>query len=149
MIDIEQKNGYLYLLRNTVLGGYKIGITTAPDSRFKALSVGDKSEIVGYWQHHGYRELERYFHKFYKEERVPQSEWFNLTDADVDTIVEQMHASGVTQYLEPDRRPAFVGSQFRFVDTPPHMQNDRGNWSYFSLLVVAAAIAYFTGALIN
>ena len=49
MIELEIKTGYLYLLKNNILGGYKIGITTAPTSRFKALGVGTKSTLIGYW----------------------------------------------------------------------------------------------------
>lgn len=148
MIEIQKHPGYLYLLRNTLLGGYKIGITTSPATRFKALSVGEKTELVGYWKTDEYRELEKYFHKLYKAERVPQSEWFDLTTETVDTIVDQMHASTITEYLEPERQPTFVGSQFRFVSTPPYLQEQDRNWTYFSLLVIAAAIAYLLGSVL-
>lgn len=146
MIDIEVKPGYLYLLRNTLLGGYKIGITTAPTSRFKALAVGDKTELIGYWQTDAYRELEKYYHKLYKEERCPQSEWFKLEPEMVDDIVQQMHSSAATQYLEEDRAPEFVGPQFRFV-VPT--EDTHANWKYFSVLVLAMSLAYTIGALIQ
>jgi hypothetical protein len=149
MINIETKPGYLYLLRNTLLGGYKIGITTAPASRFKALAVGEKTEIVGYWQHDGYRELEKHFHKEYKEQRCPQSEWFKLDESMVQSIVEQMHSSAVTQYLEPGLEPAFVGSSFRFVTTPPHLERERSPLGYYGLLVVAASLAFLLGSALN
>ena len=147
MIDIAVKPGYLYLLRNTVLGGYKIGITTAPESRFKALSVGDKTELVGYWQTDYYRELEKHYHKLYKDERVPQSEWFDLTDTAVDDIVNQMHSSAVTQWLDPEKRAAFVGSQFNYV--PPYRDSGMSGWNYMGLVVIAMTIAYFLGATIQ
>ena len=142
MINIEHKPGYLYLLRDTMFGGYKVGITTSPTARFKALAVGTKTEIIGYWQHDNYRELEKYFHKFYGEVRVPQSEYFKLSAEMVQTIVNQMYSSAITQYLAPEVRPEFVGSSFRFVDTPPHIQNDYAGWRYFSLLVLTAAVVY-------
>jgi len=142
MIDIEHKPGYLYLLRDTMFGGYKLGITTSPTARFKALAVGTKTEIIGYWQHDNYRELEKHFHKFYAAVRVPQSEYFKLSAEMVQTIVNQMYSSAITQYLAPEVRPEFVGSSFRFVDTPPHIQDEYAGWRYFSLLVITAAVVY-------
>ena len=87
MIEIEKNPGYLYLLRNPLLCGYKIGNTTSPATRFNTLSVGEKTELICYWKTDEYRELEKYFHKLYKAERLPQSEWFDLTTETVDTIV--------------------------------------------------------------
>ena len=75
MQTLEIKTGYIYLLKNNVLGGYKIGITTAPKSRFKSLAVGIKATLIGYWQLDAYRELEKQLHKEYGAKRVPQSEW--------------------------------------------------------------------------
>lgn len=146
MIEIQTKPGYLYLLKNNLLGGYKIGITTSPESRFKALSVGDKTELVGYWKTDGYRELERYFHKLYSNVRVPQSEWFNLDDETVETFVEQMHSSSVTQYLKPQMQPAFVGPQFRFIERPPYKQSGING---FVIAAIAASVAYLLGAVFN
>lgn len=146
MIEIETKPGYLYLLRNTLLGGYKIGITTAPQQRFKALSVGDKSELLGYWQHDNYRELEKHYHRQYKDQRCPQSEWFALDPEMIESIVNEMHSSAVTEYLSADLRPQFIGSQFLFKDVPPYQETGLSNQNYFGLLVIAATIAYFIGA---
>jgi len=142
MIDIERKPGYLYLLRDTMFGGYKLGITTSPTARFKALAVGTKTEIIGYWQHDCYRELEKHFHKFYSSVRVPQSEYFKLSAEMVQTIVNQMYSSAITQYLSPEVRPQFVGSSFHFSDTPPHIQNKYAGWQYFSVLVLIATVVY-------
>lgn len=144
MIDIERKPGYLYLLKNKILGGYKIGITTAPTSRFKALAVGEKTELIGYWQHDGYRELERYYHKLYSVERVPQSEWFNLDNDAVAAIVDQMYSSAVTQYLSPEIQAQFVGTQFNF--NPPA---DTSGVNGFIVAALAAAVAYLVGAQIG
>ena len=81
LTNIETKQGFVYLLKNTLLGGHKIGITTAPESRFKSLEVGTKAELLGYWPSDHYRELEKHFHKYYADHRVPQSEWFVLEDS--------------------------------------------------------------------
>ena len=63
MLELEIKTGYVYLLKNNILGGYKIGITTAPSSRFKSLSVGSKATLIGYWRLDAYRELEKHLIK--------------------------------------------------------------------------------------
>ncbi len=145
MIDIQTKPGYLYLLRNTLLGGYKIGITTSPSSRFKALAVGEKTEIVGYWQTDKYRELEKYYHSHYKIVRCPQSEWFNLSEDDVKDIVNQMHSSTMTQYLDTEMQAEFIGTQFHFDSTPPHLKTETKPWQSFALLVLVAALALLAG----
>ncbi len=144
MIDIQTKPGYLYLLKNTLLGGYKIGITTNPTARFKALAVGEKTEIVGYWQTDNYRELEKYYHTEYKVVRCPQSEWFNLEESDVTAIVNQMHSSAMTQYLDPQRQAEFIGSQFNFVN-PLDLDSSQSTLTTFSVTVIAAAIALLIG----
>ena len=56
---LEIKTGYIYFLKSNLLGGYKIGITTNPVSRFKALAVGTKATLIGYWSLDAYRELEK------------------------------------------------------------------------------------------
>lgn len=144
MIDIERKPGYLYLLKNRLLGGYKIGITTAPTSRFKALAVGEKTDLLGYWQHDGYRELERYFHKLYSAERVPQSEWFDLDDEAVSTIVDQMYSSAVTQYLAPEMQAQFIGTQFNF-----NQPADTSGVNGYLVAAIATSLAYLLGSVIN
>ena len=144
IIDIQTKPGYLYLLKNTLLGGYKIGITTSPSSRFKALAVGEKTEIVGYWQTDNYRELEKYYHSQYKVVRCPQSEWFNLEEADVTAIVNQMHSSAMTQYLDPQRQAEFIGTQFNFVN-PLDLDPEHPAWQSFAVTAIVAAIALLAG----
>ena len=144
MIEIATKPGYLYLLKNTLLGGYKIGITTSPSSRFKALAVGEKTEVVGYWQTDHYRELEKYYHSHYKPVRCPQSEWFNLEESDVTSIVNQMHSSAMTQYLDPERQAEFIGTQFNFVN-PLNLDTEHPAWKSFSVTVIIAALALLVG----
>ena len=144
MINIKTKPGYLYLLKNNLLGGYKIGITTNPSSRFKALAVGEKTEIVGYWQTDNYRELERYYHSEFKAVRCPQSEWFNLDEDNVTHIVNQMHSSAMTQYLDADRQAQFIGTQFNFVN-PLDLDPEHPAWKNFAVTVVVAAVALLVG----
>ena len=102
MLELEIKTGYLYLLKNNILGGYKIGITTAPKSRFKALAVGTKATLIGYWQLDAYRELEKHLHKRYAAQRVPQSEWFNLTEEEIRSVIQNVSSIGSTEFLLPE-----------------------------------------------
>ena len=136
--EILIKPGYLYLLQNQTVGGYKIGITTAPESRFKALAVGTKSRLLAYWHHPHYREIESYFHKHFKLERVPQSEYFDLTDDQVQSVIDEMGTCAEVQYLDPEVTEGFVGSRLRFVKqiTEP-IQVSKG----FALLATSVASA--------
>ncbi len=139
------RKGYLYLLKNLILGGYKIGITTAPKTRFKQLSVGTKSAIIGYWEHDAYRELEKYFHKLYAEHRVPQSEWFDLSQDHIQSVIDVMHTAGITQYVSPDFTPKYTSNRPVITTVPPELSST-ATWNYFGLLVLIAVISYLIGA---
>ena len=102
MLTLEIKTGFVYVLKSTLLGGYKIGITTSPSSRFKALAVGSKAELVGYWSVDAYRELEKQLHKEYADKRVPQSEWFDLTDKELLEVISKISSLGFPEYIEPE-----------------------------------------------
>ena len=88
--------GYVYLLQCKQLGGYKIGITINPTSRFSALKVPQKAKRIGLWSTDERELLEQELHSRYKEERVPQSEWFALTDDQVLEVITVMNDSQCT-----------------------------------------------------
>ena len=145
---IVVKEGYIYLLKNELLGGYKIGITTSPKIRFKQLAVGTKSKLIGYWEHAAYRELEKYFHKVYKEVRVPQSEWFDLQASDIQHVIDCMTTAGITQYLDPDYIGMFTPNRpvvYRQGYIPPN----RSNWTYFSIAAIVCTLAFMLGSAIG
>ena len=73
------KIGYVYILRNRLGEGYKIGITANIHQRFKALEVGTKADCIGYWSSENYKNLESFLHGLFTPARVPQSEWFMLS----------------------------------------------------------------------
>ena len=143
MIELQVKTGYLYLLKNNILGGYKIGITTAPKSRFKALAVGTKATLIGYWQLDAYRELEKQLHKEYSDVRVPQSEWFNLTDLDVRDVIQKVTSIATIEFLMPEFAQSFVGPQYRITKIAPYQQADNSNWQMFCLLILAFIAGFF------
>jgi hypothetical protein len=142
MTELEIKTGYLYLLKNNILGGYKVGITTAPTSRFRALGVGSKSTLIGYWQLNAYRELEKQLHKEYAGLRVPQSEWFNLSDQDIRDVIQKITSIATTEFLMPEFAQSFVGPQYKIITVPPYKQAENANWQMFCLLVLAFVAGY-------
>lgn len=89
----DDRIGYLYILRNLLGDGYKIGITDNIHRRFKQLEVGSKAECIGYWSSLNYRNLERFLHNHYTPCRVPQSEWFMLTDHELDWAISWLNDS--------------------------------------------------------
>ncbi len=146
MIELQVRPGYLYLLKNNILGGYKIGITTNPTSRFKALHVGTKATLLGYWRTDAYRELEKHLHKEFAASRVPQSEWFDLTDQQIRDVIQNVTSISTIEFLKPDLSQSFVGPQYKITKVPPYKQADFANWKMFGLLVIALVAGYLLGS---
>ena len=66
-------SGWVYLIKNGDL--YKIGITKNIDKRMRQLKP---DYVVAKLYSCQFRELEREFHKRYKNVRIPQTEYFSL-----------------------------------------------------------------------
>jgi len=141
MQTLEVKTGYIYLLKNNILGGYKIGITTSPKSRFKALAVGTKATLIGYWQLDAYRELEKQLHKEYGDCRVPQSEWFKLSDQDIKDVIQKITSISNIEFLLPEYAQTFAGPYYRIVKVPPYTHTE-SNWQTFGMITVAFILGY-------
>lgn len=142
MTELEVKPGYVYILKSTVLGGYKVGITTAPTSRFKALCVGTKAELIGYWKCEYYRELEKQLHKEYTEVRVPQSEWFDLDGLQLLDVIRKISSLGETEFLIPSIAQSLthVMPHYKIVKTPPYKQGEYAGWNYFGITVLCTLV---------
>ena len=147
MLTLEIKTGYVYVLKSTILGGYKIGITTSPASRFKALAVGSKAELVGYFTVDAYRELEKQLHKEYAAKRVPQSEWFDLTTEELLEVITKISSMGDVEYLEPGIAGTLkvTGPQYRVVRTAPYEVAQYASWNWFGLTVLACLVGLLLG----
>ncbi len=82
-------SGWLYIIRNGDL--YKIGITKNFDYRMRQL----KPDKVILKLHTTYfKQLERYFHKKYRDVRIPQTEYFRLSDLqlrEIKHIIRDLH----------------------------------------------------------
>ena len=67
--------GWLYIIKNGDL--YKIGITKNFDNRMRQLKP---DKVISKFYTTYFKQLERAFHKKYSEVRIPQTEYFRLTN---------------------------------------------------------------------
>ena len=145
MQTLEVKTGYIYFLKSTLLGGYKIGITTAPASRFKALAVGTKAKLIGYWKLDEYRELEKQLHKEYAEQRVPQSEWFDLDCIQVREVIDKISSISEQEFLVPEIAQTFVGPQYKITKVAPYKLAAYAGWNYFAATALLTIVGLIIG----
>ena len=68
-------SGWLYIIRNGDL--YKIGITKNFDNRMRQLKP---DKVISKLYTTNFKQLEKDFHKKYHDVRIPQTEYFRLTD---------------------------------------------------------------------
>lgn len=95
--ESDRGPGYVYLIRHQNSNGlHKIGRTTKPVSRMNQLG-GEDLEIIAVVLCTDANEVELGLHRKYKAKRLPQSEWFNLSDAEVEEVqarLEQVFSDG-------------------------------------------------------
>lgn len=80
--------GYVYLIRNRDL--HKIGITTDLVRRMRELKP---DEVIATAELDDHAALERELHRRYKDQRLPQSEYFRLSDAQVQEAARTLSSS--------------------------------------------------------
>ena len=138
--------GYVYIIKNDVrIGGYKIGKTTDVDRRFNQLKVGTKASIVGVWSSVDYSRLERQLHLMFKDIRIPQSEWFPLSDSELTDAIDYLERRAVLHRCnfvptEQYRPPAPIENRSQFESK----LNTYANAIEFVLyILVALSIALF------
>ena len=73
--------GFVYLIRNQDL--YKIGITQNLNQRMSQLKP---DEIIAVLETKNFEQLEKDLHQRYSDARIPQSEYFRLTDSQLENI---------------------------------------------------------------
>ena len=96
--------GTLYILKDLLKGGYKIGISKNIKARLKQLEVGKKAEVVGLWESPNYSDLERMLHSRYAEYRIPQSEWFALGYDELSNAVDWLNANATQAECHFERK---------------------------------------------
>ena len=82
----DASEGFIYLVHHKIANIYKIGITLDWGRRAKQLGVGRDVECLLARKVFQPRKLERELHRRYSRFRVPQSEWFHLSSAQVEAI---------------------------------------------------------------
>ena len=83
----------VYLIRSTASGLHKIGITKNWQRRKKELEVGSKTVLVQHARVLNPAHLERSLHRRYAAARLPQSEWFSLSDSQVTEVIGVLRAA--------------------------------------------------------
>lgn len=89
--------GFVYLIKNIDL--FKIGHTENLERRMQQLKP---SEVLASAKTANSRNIEALLHKRYAHGRIPQSEYFRLTDAEADEVIQtilKIEANGANQIL--------------------------------------------------
>ena len=76
--DEDLQEGFVYLIRNQDI--YKIGIT---ENLLNRMSQLDPDEIIDTIKCSNFREVEKDLHREYKDYRIPQTEYFRLSEKQV------------------------------------------------------------------
>jgi hypothetical protein len=99
--------GYNYLIRDTISEPaiYKIGISGVLDKRLKQLKDGILTAVVGIWSSPHYEDLEKQLHKLFPMKRLPQSEWFKLSEAEVIKVIASTSQQARLEFLIPKYKP--------------------------------------------
>ena len=85
LADAEFDYGFVYFIRNQDI--YKIGITQNLLARLDQLKPDKVLNIV---RCSNFEELEKILHKSFKENRIPQTEYFRLTPSQVNEVHQLM-----------------------------------------------------------
>ena len=89
-------SGWVYLIRNGDL--HKIGITQNLEQRMRTLKP---DEIVSKLRTENYEQLEKQLHRKYKNVRIPQTEYFRLTDSQLESCKNALQrGEGETNFLD-------------------------------------------------
>ena len=72
----------IYLIKHDESGLYKIGMTANWSRRSRELKVGVSTRQVKIISCQNARKWEKVLHSMFKHKRLPQSEWFKISEAD-------------------------------------------------------------------
>ena len=84
------KYGFVYFIKNEDI--YKIGIT---DNLMRRLNQLKPDEVINTVRCTNYETLEKQLHKKFKKQRIPQTEYFRLTQNLVQQVNEEMTKGAV------------------------------------------------------
>ncbi|KZR90151.1 T5orf172 domain protein [Synechococcus sp. MIT S9509] len=91
---------YVYSIRvHNGKGTCKIGLTFYPSDRFKALKVHG-TDVLKLVETADMRSLEKSLHRKFASLRVPQSEMFDLSDAEINECKQIMDRYALSSYVK-------------------------------------------------
>lgn len=84
-VDPASQGTYIYLIKDFTSGYYKIGRSKNPSFREKTLLSQSPNISTIFISPVTIRSKEKELHKIFSKNRI-RGEWFNLTDADINTV---------------------------------------------------------------
>lgn len=78
--------GYVYIILHKESNLYKVGRTINEERRFKELDVGGSTKLVKSYKVFNHSSVEKLCHRAFANKRLPQSEYFKLTDEELNEI---------------------------------------------------------------
>ena len=83
---MDRDIGYVYIILHKKTNLYKVGKTINEERRFKELDVGGATKLVKSYRVFNHSSVEKLCHRAFANKRLPQSEYFQLTDEDLNEI---------------------------------------------------------------
>ena len=96
--------GTIYLIKDNLLGGYKIGITQNWQRRSRELEIGSKTTQVITATVRGPQQLETRLHRMFKAVRLPQTEYFALRPEQVEHVQQVIQSEAAKLTISKEDR---------------------------------------------
>ena len=112
----------VYLIRHNGTGLFKIGMTTNWERRSSQLQVGRGTTKVMTVPCTDSRRWERVLHAMFSHKRLPQSEWFQITEDEAIAKMRWLASQTNQQIIIGDWRQAAAGNYYR------RRKSKNGNW---------------------
>ena len=87
---MDESSGYVYVIKSIQGDIYKVGFTRNWSRRRKELEIGTKTKEVRVFPTRDAYEVEKSIHRRWDWKRLPQSEWFALSDEEVGKLIKSI-----------------------------------------------------------
>lgn len=112
----------VYLIKDKQSGLHKIGMTTNWPSRKRQLQVGPITTEIKFVQCRDSRKWERVLHNMFKHKRLPQSEWFRITEEEAIPKMNWLASQTTQNMIIGGWKIAAAGNYYR------RRKSSSGNW---------------------
>lgn len=104
-VDRRILEGFIYLIRSET-GCTKIGYSVNPSSRIREIKKQRQENMwfIGIFRCNDYQSHEAFLHKFFDISRIGQTEWFNLTAADVRSVSKYFRKINVHNEIQTKKK---------------------------------------------